>query len=319
MYQFLVRMNKRFALIGAAGYIADRHMRAIKETGNDLICATDRFDVMGRIDSYFPEAEFFVEHENFEKYMDDLRMNGNPVDFVSICTPNYMHASHIRFALRNGADVICEKPLVIYPRELDVLKKIEKETGKRVNTVLQLRYHQTILDLKKKVDEGEDKMYDVDLTYMTTRGKWYFKSWKGEMEKSGGVATNIGIHFFDMLSWIFGAVKDNVIHVYESDKAAGYLELEKARVRWFLSLDANDLPAYATGRGMRTFRSITVDGDEVEFSGGFTDLHTVTYQNILNGNGFGLDDARESIVLTDYARNTQPVGLKGDYHPLLKR
>ena len=309
---------KRFALIGAAGYIADRHMKAIKETGNQLICATDRFDVMGRIDSYFPDAEFFLEHENFDKYMDDLSMQGNPIDFVSICTPNYMHPSHIRFALRNGANAICEKPLVIYPEDMHIIKDIEAETGKRVFTVLQLRYHQTILDLKKKIDEGEPgKIYDIDLSYITTRGNWYFKSWKGDIKKSGGVATNIGIHFFDMLTWIFGDVKENIVHAYEANKAAGFLQLEKARVRWFLSLDANDLPEYATSRGMRTFRSITVNGDEVEFSGGFTDLHTVTYQNILNGNGFGIDDARESIILTDVVRNTKPIGLKGDYHPFL--
>lgn len=309
---------KRFALIGAAGYIADRHMKAIKETGNTLICASDRFDVMGRIDSYFPEAEFFLEHENFDKYIDDLRMAGQPIDFMSICTPNYMHPSHIRFALRNGADAICEKPLVIFPKDMHIIKDIEAETGKRVYTVLQLRYHKTILDLKKKIDEGGDKMYDIDLSYITTRGKWYSKSWKGDISKSGGVATNIGIHFFDMITWIFGDVKENVVQLYNPDKAAGYLQLERARVRWFLSLDYNDLPKEATDKGMRTYRSITVNGDEVEFSGGFTDLHTVTYQNILNGNGFGIEDARESIELTDFVRNATPIGLKGEYHPFLK-
>ncbi|NQU53264.1 MAG: Gfo/Idh/MocA family oxidoreductase [Bacteroidetes bacterium] len=308
---------KRFALIGAAGYIADRHMKAIKETGNKLVCASDRFDVMGRIDSFFPETEFFLEHENLDKYMDDLRMGGAPIDFVSICTPNYMHPSHIRFALRNGANAICEKPLVIYPKDMHIIKDIEAETGKRVYTVLQLRYHPTILKLKKEIEEAGNKMHDIDLSYVTTRGKWYFKSWKGDIQKSGGVATNIGIHFFDMLTWIFGDVKENIVHVYDHNKAAGYLQLEKARVRWFLSLDANDLPKVATDGGSRTYRSITVDGNEVEFSGGFTDLHTVTYQNILNGNGFGIDDARESIELTDYIRNTKPIGLKGDYHPFL--
>lgn len=309
---------KRFALIGAAGYIADRHMKAIKETGNDLICASDRFDVMGRIDSYFPNAEFFLEHENLDKYMDDLRMAGEPIDYVSICTPNYMHPSHIRFALRNGANAICEKPLVIYPKDMHIIKDIEAETGKNVFTVLQLRYHKTILDLKKKIDEGGDKMYDIDLSYITTRGKWYMKSWKGDIQKSGGVATNIGIHFFDMMTWIFGNVKENVVHRYDHHKAAGYLQLEKARIRWFLSLDYSDLPKVATDKGMRTYRSITVDGNEIEFSGGFTDLHTITYQNILNGNGFGIDDARESIELTDFVRNAKPIGLKGDYHPFLK-
>ncbi|MCF6358701.1 MAG: Gfo/Idh/MocA family oxidoreductase, partial [Draconibacterium sp.] len=303
----------------AAGYIADRKMKAIKETGNTLICATDRFDVMGRIDSYFPEAKFFLEHENLDKYMDDLSMKKKPIDFVSICTPNYMHPSHIRFALRNGANAICEKPLVIFPEDMHIIKNIEAETGKRVYTVLQLRYHKTILDLKKKIDAAGDKMYEIDLSYITKRGNWYFKSWKGDIQKSGGVATNIGIHFFDMITWIFGDVKENIVHFYEADKAAGYLQLEKARVRWFLSLDANDLPKQATDKGMRTFRSITVDNSEIEFSGGFTDLHTETYRNILNGNGFGIDDARESIELTDFVRNTKPIGLKGEYHPFLKK
>jgi UDP-N-acetyl-2-amino-2-deoxyglucuronate dehydrogenase len=310
---------KRFALIGAAGYIAERHMKAIKETGNELVCASDHFDVMGRIDSYFPEAEFFLEHENLDKYMDDLRREGNPVDFVSICTPNYMHPSHMRFALRNGANAICEKPLVIFPEDMHIITDIEAETGKKVNTVLQLRYHPAILSLKKEIDAAGDIMHDIDLSYVTTRGKWYLKSWKGDIQKSGGVATNIGIHFFDMITWIFGDVKENIVHLYEPNKAAGFLQLEKARVRWFLSLDYHDLPKVATDKNMRTFRSITVDGKEIEFSGGFTDLHTVTYQNILNGNGFGIEDARESIELTDFVRNAKPVGLKGDYHPFLKK
>lgn len=310
---------KRFALIGAAGYIAERHMKAIKETGNELVCASDHFDVMGRIDSYFPEAEFFLEHENLDKYMDDLSREGNPIDYVSICTPNYMHPSHIRFALRNGANAICEKPLVIFPEDMHIITDIEEETGKKVNTVLQLRYHPAILKLKDEIDSAGDKMYDIDLSYVTTRGKWYMKSWKGDIKKSGGVATNIGIHFFDMITWIFGDVKENIVHLYEPDKAAGFLQLEKARVRWFLSLDYHDLPKVATDKKMRTFRSITVDGKEIEFSGGFTDLHTVTYQNILNGNGFGIEDARESIELTDFVRNAKPIGLKGDYHPFLKK
>ncbi len=310
---------KRFALIGSAGYIADRHMKAIKETGNELICATDRFDVMGRMDSYFPDAEFFLEIENMDKYMDDIRREGKPIDYVTICTPNYMHPSHIRFALRNGAHAICEKPLVVHPDDMHIIKDIEAETGKNVYTILQLRYHPTILELKKKVEEAGDKMYDIDLSYITTRGKWYLKSWKGDAKKSGGVATNIGIHFFDMITWIFGNVKENIVHIYEPDKAAGFLQLEKARVRWFLSLDYHDLPPQATGKKLRTYRSITVNGEEIEFSGGFTDLHTVTYQNILNGNGFGIDDARESIILTENIRNAKPVGLKGEFNPLIKQ
>lgn len=310
---------KRFALIGSAGYIADRHMKAIKETGNVLICATDRFDVMGRIDSFFPDAEFFLEIENLDKYMDDLRRDGHPIDYVSICTPNYMHHSHIRFALRNGANAICEKPLVIFPEDMRIIKDIEAETGRRVYTVLQLRYHQAILALKKEIESAGSQMHEIDLSYITTRGKWYSKSWKGDVVKSGGIATNIGIHFFDMITWIFGGVKENIVHFYGPDKAAGFLQLEKARVRWFLSLDYNDLPLQATSKGMRTYRSITVNGREIEFSGGFTDLHTVTYQNILNGNGFGIDDARESIELTDFVRNANPVGLVGEVHPLLKQ
>ena len=309
---------KRFALIGAAGYIAEKHMRAIRETGNVLVCASDKFDVMGRIDSYFPDAVFFLEQENLDQYMDDLRREGNAIDFVSICTPNYMHPSHIRSALRSGAHAICEKPLVIYPRDMHIINNIEAETGKKVYTVLQLRYHPTILKLKKEIEEAGHKNYDIDLTYITTRGNWYLKSWKGDISKSGGVATNIGIHFFDMITWIFGQVKENIVHVYNPDKAAGVLQLDKARVRWFLSLDYHDLPKQATEKGMRTYRSITVEGKEIEFSGGFTDLHTITYQNILNGNGYGIKDARESIILTDVVRNSVPVGLKGDYHPFLK-
>jgi UDP-N-acetyl-2-amino-2-deoxyglucuronate dehydrogenase len=310
---------KRFALIGSAGYIADRHMKAIKETGNELVCALDKYDVMGKIDSWFPDAEFFLEIENLDKYMDDIRREGNPVDYVSICTPNYMHPSHIRFALRNGAHAICEKPLVVYPHDMHIIKDIEEETGKRVYTILQLRYHPAIVALKKEIDEGGDRMYDIDLSYITTRGKWYLKSWKGDISKSGGVATNIGIHFFDMITWIFGKVKENIVHQYTPDNAAGFLQLEKARVRWFLSLDYHDLPKAATEKGMRTYRSITIDGKEIEFSGGFTDLHTVTYQHIMQGNGYGIDDARESIELTDYVRNAVPSGLKGDYHPFLKK
>ncbi len=310
---------KRFAMLGAAGYIAGRHMRAIKETGNELVCASDHFDVMGRIDSYFPEAEFFREFENLDKYMDDMRRQGKPIDYVSICTPNYMHPSHIRFALRNGANAICEKPMVIFPEDMHIITDIEAETGKRVNTVLQLRHHPELIKLKKQIETSGDKTYNVDLSYVTTRGKWYLKSWKGDVRKSGGIATNIGIHLFDLITWIFGGVKENTVHLYEPNKAAGFLQLQKARVRWFLSLDYHDLPITATEKGMRTFRSITVDGQEIEFSSGFNDLHTVTYQHILDGNGFGIEDARESIELTDVIRNMKPAGLKGEYHPFLKK
>ncbi len=310
---------KRFALIGSAGYIAERHMKAIKETGNELICATDRYDVMGRMDSYFPDAEFFLEIENLDKYMDDLRREGNPIEYVTICTPNYMHPSHIRFALRNGAYAICEKPLVIYPEDIPVIKDIEAETGRKVYTILQLRYHPAILALKKEIEAGPDMVYDIDLSYITTRGKWYLKSWKGDISKSGGIAINIGIHLFDMLIWVFGNVKENIVHIYEPDRAAGFLQLEKARIRWFLSLNYHDLPQVAVQKGTVSYRSISVNEKNIEFSGGFTDLHTLSYQNILNRKGFGIDDARESILLTDKIRNAPQVGVKGDYHPLLKR
>lgn len=309
---------KRFALIGAAGYIAERHMKAIKDTGNTLVCASDRFDVMGRIDSYFPDARFFLEHENLDKYMDDLRMAGNPVDYVSICTPNYMHPSHIRFALRNGADAICEKPMVIHPEEMHIIKDVEAETGKKVFTILQLRHHPAIVKLKKEVDAQNHKTFDIDLSYISTRGNWYLKSWKGDVEKSGGIATNIGIHLFDMLIWVFGDIKENIVHMYEPNKAAGFLQLGKARVRWFLSIDSNDLPESVIKKGMRTFRSITVGGNEVEFSSGFSGLHTESYRNILNGEGFGIDDTYKSIELTEAVRNAPIARLQGDYHPMLK-
>jgi UDP-N-acetyl-2-amino-2-deoxyglucuronate dehydrogenase len=229
-----------------------------------------------------------------------------------------MHPSHIRFALRNGADAICEKPMVVFPNDMHIIQDIEKETGKRVFTILQLRHHEVIVELKQKIAQSGNKVFDVDLSYITTRGKWYLKSWKGDVNKSGGVATNIGIHLFDMLTWIFGPVQKNVVHVYQENKAAGFLHLEKARVRWFLSLDQDDLPQTVQQKNQRTFRSITIENQEIEFSGGFTDLHTTTYQHILNGKGYGINDAKESIVLTDAIRNTKPIGLKGDYHPHLK-
>jgi len=308
---------KNFALIGAAGYIAPRHMKAIKETGNNLIAALDKNDSVGIIDSYFPDADFFTEYERFDRHIDKLRRAGQNVDYVSICTPNYLHDSHIRFALRQNADAICEKPIVLNPWNIDALNEIERETGKKIYTILQLRLHQAIVDLKKKVDANKDKIYDVDLTYITSRGKWYFYSWKGVSQKSGGIATNIGVHFFDMLAWIFGDVKENIVHYSDDKKAAGFLQLENARVRWMLSLDRNDLPQYATDKGMSTFRSITIEGEELEFSGGFTDLHTKSYEQIISGNGFTLEDARRSIETVYTIRNSQAIGLKGDYHPFL--
>ena len=311
---------KNFALIGAAGYIAVRHMKAIKETNNNLIAALDKNDSVGIIDSYFPNADFFTEFERFDRHIDKLSRSKQKIDYVSICTPNYLHDSHIRFALKQQSDAICEKPLVLNPWNIDSLTEIEKETGKKVNTILQLRLHPSLIALKKQIKEGpKDKVYDIDLSYITSRGHWYFTSWKGDLIKSGGIATNIGIHFFDMLSWIFGDVEKNIVHVIEPKRAAGYLELKQARVRWYLSVDYEAIPDEIKVKGQRTFRSITVEGKEIEFSGGFTDLHTVSYKEILRGNGFGLSDAKQSIEIAHKIRNARAIGLKGDYHPLAKK
>jgi UDP-N-acetyl-2-amino-2-deoxyglucuronate dehydrogenase len=312
-------MIQNFALIGAAGFIAPRHMKAIKETGNNLVAAVDPFDCVGILDSYFPGTNFFVETERFDRHLDKLRRKGeNKVDFVSICSPNYLHDAHIRLALRNEAHAICEKPLVLNPWNVDALHEIELETGKSINVILQLRYHKTITELKKRIDAGpKDKIYDIDLTYITSRGKWYFISWKGDVEKSGGVATNIGIHFFDMLSLVFGATKDSIVHYSDRNTAAGFLQLERARVRWFLSLDYNTLPDEIKKSDQRTYRSITVEGEEIEFSGGFTELHTESYRNILGGNGFSVEDARNSIETVFSIRNASPIGKIGEYHPFL--
>ncbi|QIE58264.1 Gfo/Idh/MocA family oxidoreductase [Rasiella rasia] len=312
---------KNFALIGAAGYIAPRHMKAVKETGNNLLAAFDPNDSVGVIDSYFPNADFFVEFERFDRHISKLQFEEKMfLDYVSICTPNYLHDSHIRFGLREGADAICEKPLVMNPWNLDALKEVEKTTGQRVWNILQLRLHPSIIALKKKVENGpKDKIYDVDLTYLTSRGNWYYTSWKGALNKSGGIATNIGVHFYDMLGWIFGGVKENIVHVHTHDRASGYLELERARVRWFLSINEDVLPQEVSEKGQRTFRSITVEGEELEFSGGFTDLHTISYQEILKGNGFGIDEARQAVQTVYDIRNTDPIGLKGDYHPFANK
>ena len=311
---------KNFALIGAAGYVAPRHMRAIRDTNNELVAAMDKFDSVGIIDSYFHEASFFTEFERFDRHIDKERRKGNGIDFLSICTPNYLHDSHIRFGLKNQADVICEKPLVLNPWNVDALEKIEKETGRKIWNILQLRHHKAILDLKNKIDNGpKNKIYDVDLAYFTSRGKWYHHSWKGEIQKSGGIATNIGVHFYDMLTWIFGPVKRNIVHLHETDRAAGYLDLERARVRWILSINYDYVPEVAKAAGKRTFRAITVEGEEIEFSSGFTDLHTTSYGEILKGNGYGIKDARTSIELVHAIRNAAPIGLQGDYHPLVKK
>lgn len=297
-------MKKRFVIIGAAGFVAERHIRAIKETGNEVVAAMDPFDVMGRMDSYFPDAEFFSAEDELTAFLQQCQKEQRPVDFISICSPNYLHFKHIGLALTNGCNVICEKPLVIQASDLDKIKKLEEETGKKVYTVLQLRYHPAIIQLKNDVNSEASGSYFVNLTYITSRGKWYARSWKGDPAKSGGAATNIGIHFFDMLSWIFGSVKKNEVKFYESAKTSGILILERATVNWFLSIDPADLPDEAINRGQRTWRSVTINGKEIEFSDGFTDLHTETYRQILAGNGFGVEDARESIGLTELIRNT---------------
>ncbi len=304
---------KTFAMIGVAGYVAERHLRAIKDTGNKLVAALDKFDSVGIMDNYFPNADFFVEFERFDRSIDKLRRKGRKVDYVSICSPNYLHDAHIRFALKQQADAICEKPLVLNPWNVEALMDIEKETGRKVNNIFQLRLHPSILALKEKVqNSNQDKIFDIDLTYVTSRGNWYDTSWKASLEKSGGIATNIGIHFFDMLTWIFGGVEKNVVNVLEPRKAAGYLQLKRANVRWFLSLEYNDVPNDSKVLGQRTFRSIKVNNKEIEFSGGFTDLHTLSYKEILNGNGFGLNEAKVSIQTVYDIRNATPVGLIGD-------
>jgi UDP-N-acetyl-2-amino-2-deoxyglucuronate dehydrogenase len=314
-------MSKRFALIGAAGYIAPRHMQAIKSTGNDLVAALDPNDSVGIIDSYFPEADFFTEFERFDRHLDKLRRANDKrqVDYVAITSPNYLHDSHMRFALRGGADAICEKPLVLNPWNIDSLQDMERDTGGRISTILQLRLHPSILQLKDKVNSSKKtKKYDVDLTYITSRGHWYLQSWKGSENKSGGIATNIGVHFYDMLQFVFGRPQLNITHFCSDTKAGGFIEYEHARVRWFLSIDSNDLPITVQQGFQRTFRSILCNGEAVEFSDGFTDLHTRSYEEILAGRGFGLEENRIAIETVSEIRHSTPVGLVGDYHPLLR-
>ena len=309
---------KNFAIIGAAGYIAPRHLQAVKDTGNTVLAALDKFDSVGIMDSYFPNADFFTEFERFDRHIEKLKRNGTQLDYVSICTPNYLHDAHIRMALRSGADAICEKPLVLNPWNVDALQDIENETGNKINTILQLRLHPSIIALKERVQNNPTQTkYEVDLTYITSRGKWYDISWKGDETKSGGIATNIGVHFYDMLTWIFGEVQDNKVHHRAPHKAAGYLEFDKARVRWFLSIDENDLPLHVQEKKQRTFRSITVNGQEIEFSNGFTDLHTLSYQEILNGKGFGLNEAKSSVSIVHAIRN-QAITQLGEKHEFLK-
>lgn len=309
---------KKFALIGAAGYIAPRHMKAIRETGSTLTSAFDPNDSVGIIDSYFPDADFFTEFERFDRHVDKERRQGRPLDYISICSPNYLHDSHMRFALRSGADAICEKPLVLNPWNIDGLADIERDTGRKINTILQLRLHPAIIALREQVNAGfNDRKMDVDLTYITSRGHWYLQSWKGDDRKSGGIATNIGVHFYDMLHFVFGALQENIVHLHEETRASGYLEYEKARVRWFLSVDVNDVPEAERAKGKRTFRAILADGESLEFSDGFTDLHTRSYEEILAGRGFGLEENRVAIETVTQIRNTLPV-TTGEFHPFLK-
>src|SRR5574344_2438189 len=311
---------KHFGLIGVAGYIAPRHLKAIKETGNQLVSAYDKFDSVGIMDSYFPEAAFFTEMELFDRHTSKLKGSPNQLDFISVCTPNYLHDAHIRYGLRLGANVICEKPVLLNPWNIEALEKIERETGHNIYTILQLRLHDSIVALKKRIAEGpKDKIYDVDLTYITSRGNWYYTSWKGDVHKSGGVATNIGVHFYDMLQWIFGPVKENIVNAMSFDRVAGVLELERAHVKYFLSINADCLPENAVQGEKKTYRTLNIDGEEFEFSQGFTELHTKSYQKILAGEGFRIREARNCIKIVEDIRNCTPVGLVGDYHPLAER
>jgi UDP-N-acetyl-2-amino-2-deoxyglucuronate dehydrogenase len=311
---------KNFALIGAAGYIAPRHLKAIKQTGNNLLVAMDVNDSVGIMDSHFPEADFFTEFEEFSAFVDDLALQGKKLDFVAICSPNYLHFPHMKFALKNGIDVICEKPLVLSSKDMDILHRYEKEYDAKVHSILQLRLHPSIIQLRDKVEASPvDHVFDVDLTYLTSRGKWYLKSWKGLDAKSGGVATNIGVHFYDMLHFIFGDVLHNEVHFRDEKTSSGYLEYKKARVKWFLSIDSKNLPENAIQGEKLTYRSITIGDEELEFSGGFTDLHTQSSQNILAGKGVGSEENRMAIETVEAIR-TNDISKPGDKaHRLLSK
>ena len=310
---------KRFALIGASGYIAPRHLKAIKDTGNILVAALDPFDSVGIMDSYFPQAEFFTQPELFERHLEELRRQGQGVEYIAIASPNHLHDAHIRMALRNGADAICEKPLVLHAADIIRLKEVELETGRRVWTILQLRTHQALVKLKSRLDaEPSPSIKDINLTYITSRGTWYLRSWKGKLEQSGGLASNIGVHFFDMLTWLFGKVKHVEVHERNDTVAAGYLELERARVRWFLSINVDHVPAALREKGQRTYRNITMNGEEIEFSEGFTDLHNAVYTRTLEGNGFSLDDTFEAITTVEKMR-ALPVQANQNIHPFLEQ
>ena len=310
---------KRFAIIGVGGYIAPRHLKAIKDTGNELVSAYDKSDSVGIIDSYFPDSAFFTEQELFDRHNTKMINEGHRLDYISICTPNYLHDAHIRYSLRLGATVICEKPVVLNPWNIDSLEMVQQREGKKAYAILQLRLHESVVALKKKIENGpKDKIYDIDLTYITPRGNWYYASWKGDKRKSGGIATNIGVHFYDILTWIFGEVKSSVVHISTHDRVAGFLQLKNANVRYFLSICGDTLPQHVREQGGKTYRSIVIDGEEFEFSTGFTELHTVSYQKVLQGEGFEISESRPAIQTVFDIRNAQPVGLVGEYHPLAK-
>ena len=311
---------KKFALMGAAGFVAPRHLKAIEQTGSKLLAAFDPNDSVGIIDSYFPKAHFFTEFERFDRFIERLRLEQQEsIDYMSVCTPNYLHDAHVRFALRNGADAICEKPLVLNPWNAEALANLETSSANNINTILQLRLHPSIIALKEKIQSSpKNKIHDIDLTYITSRGNWYYASWKGAVEKSGGICSNIGIHFFDMLIWIFGDVENSTVHLMEHDRASGILKLKNANVRWFLSINADTLPEEIVTNGQRTFRTITIDNEALEFSAGFTDLHTESYKHILNGNGFGISETLKSIELAHQLRHANIKSLTGDFHPFAK-
>ncbi|MFZ5979789.1 MAG: Gfo/Idh/MocA family oxidoreductase [Candidatus Zixiibacteriota bacterium] len=313
-------MSKNFAITGVAGYVAPRHLKAIRDTGNKLLAAVDPHDSVGILDSYFNQVSFFTEFERFDRHIEKLRRMGENqrIHYVSICSPNYLHDAHVRFALRVGADAICEKPLVLNPWNIEALRELEEESQGRVYTILQLRVHPSLIALKEKLAaQKKNNKHEVVLTYITSRGSWYLVSWKGQQDRSGGLATNIGIHFFDLLIWLFGPVEHSEVHLATQYRTGGYIELEKARVRWFLSIDENDLPQDISAKGQRTFRSITIDNEEVEFSGGFTDLHTEVYRNILAGKGFGLDDALPSVTLVQNIRKADVTSINEYSHPMI--
>jgi UDP-N-acetyl-2-amino-2-deoxyglucuronate dehydrogenase len=313
-------MGKKFAIIGVGGYIAPRHLQAIKDTGNVLVAACDPNDSVGILDRYFFDVQFFKEFERFDRHAEKLRRKGTPIEYVSICSPNYLHDAHMRFALRVGADAICEKPLVLNPWNLDALTELEQESGKKINTILQLRVHPALIELRRQLQqEKTDKKKKIVLTYVTSRGDWYLVSWKGQLDRSGGLATNIGIHFFDLLIWLFGAVQHSEVHLNEPRRTGGFLELERATVKWFLSTDRKDLPGQAVEQNKTTIRSITIDGEEVEFSKGFTDLHTKVYEETLAGRGFGIEDVRPSVSLAHDIRVAVPVGINSNSHPIFRK